>query len=111
MAVGALLIGLASGLLWRRLPATKNGLATFRLALLGGFVTALVGIAIVDQVALSSLIPYAVPIAGMIFVTVAFLTPLFASMVISPWLAIIPALFALGLGVALFGRGNVESGN
>jgi len=111
VAVGALLIGLASGLLWRRLRATKNGLATFRLALLGGFVTALVGIAIVDQVALSSLIPYAVPIAGMIFVIVALLTPLFASMVISPWLAIIPGLFALGLGVALFGRGNVESGD
>lgn len=110
VAVGALLIGLASGLLWRRLRATKNGLATFRLALLGGFITALVGIAIVDQVALSNLIPYAVPIAGMIFLTVAFLTPTFASMVISVWLAITPALFALVLGVALFGRGNVESG-
>ncbi len=109
VAVGALLIGLASGWLWRRLQAT-NGLAAFRWALLGGFVATLVGIGIVDQVALASLIPYAVPIAGMIFVTVAVLTPLFASTVISVWLAIIPALFALGLGVALFGRGNVASG-
>ena len=110
VAVGALVIGLVSGMLWRRLRATSNGLAAFRWAMVGGFVVSLVAIAIIDQVALSSLIPYAAPIAGVIFFTVGWFTPYLATLY---WSWLIPAvltLVALAMGVGLFGRGNVESG-
>ena len=110
VAVGAMVIGLVSGLLWRRLRATSNGLTAFRWALVGGFVASLLAIAIVDQIALSSLIPYAAPIAGVIFFTVGWFTPYFATLYWAWWIPAILVLVALAMGVGLFGRGNVASG-
>ena len=111
VAIGSLVIGLVSGLLWRRLRATDNGLTTFRWAMVGGFVVSLLAIGIIDQVALSSLIPYGAPIAGMIFFTVGWFTPFFATLHWSWWVPAVMALVALAMGVGLFGRGNVESGD
>ncbi len=110
VTVGALLIGLASGWLWRRVRATDNGLATFRWAMVGGFFAALIAIAIVDQTALGNLIGYGVPVAALIFVTVGLLTPYFATVHWPMWAVAIPVIVAFGLAVGLFGRGNVASG-
>ena len=111
VTIGALVIGLASGWLWRRLRATSNGLRIFRWAMVGGFVATVVAIAIVDQAALSRLIPYGTPVAIVLFATVGLLTPYFATMHWPVWVVAVPVVIALALAVGLFGRGNVPSGD
>lgn len=111
VTVGALLIGLASGWLWRRVRATNNALTTFRLAMVGGFVVTLVAIAIVDQVALSRLVPYGMPIGAVIFAAVGLLTPFFATHHWPAWAVAILVVIAVALALVLFGRGNVASGD
>ena len=111
VTLGALVVGLASGWLWRRVRATSNGLATFRWALVGAFVVTLVAVAIVDQVALSRLIPYGMPIAAVIFVVVGLLTPYLATHHWPVWTVAVLVVIALAVAVGLFGRGNVESGD
>lgn len=106
----SLLLGLVAGMLWRRLRATANARRTFGWAMAGGFLVAMMAIAVADQTVLSNLIAYATPIAALIFITLGFLTPLFAGVTASPWLVTIPVVIALGLGIGLFGRGNVASG-
>jgi hypothetical protein len=111
VAVGALLIGVASGWLWRRVRATDNGLSTYRWAVLGAFVVSIVAIAIVDQLALGRLISYASPLSVLIFGVVGLLTPFFATVHWPAWVTVIPVVIALALGAGLFGRGNVDSGD
>jgi YceI-like domain/5TMR of 5TMR-LYT len=110
VSIGAILIGLVSGLLWRRLRATDNGLRTFRWAMAGGFLVTLVAIAILDQAVLSNLISYAVPVDAVIFATIGLLTPLLASSHWPAWSVVIIVVATVGLAVGLFGKGNVESG-
>lgn len=110
VTVAALVVGLASGWLWRRVRAVSGGLSTFRWAVFGGFIAALIGIAIVDQVALANLIPYGGPIAAAVFASVGLLTPFFATHHFPPWGVAVLVVVAVALGIGLFGRGNVESG-
>jgi polyisoprenoid-binding protein YceI len=106
----SLAIGGVSGLLWRRLRATNNGLRTYGWTIAGGFFVSLIAIAIADQSMLSNLVRYAAPIAALIFITVGFLTPLLDGVTAPAWTAAIPIVLALAIGVGLFGRGNVASG-
>ncbi len=110
VTIGALLIGLASGALWRQVRATTNGLRTFRWAVVGGFVVTLIAIAIIDQVALARLIPYAMPIDAVIFGVIGLLTPYFSTMHWPSWLVAVPVVIVVVLAIGLFGRGNVASG-
>jgi polyisoprenoid-binding protein YceI len=70
----------------------------------------MLAVTIVDQTTLSNLVPYAAPLAAIIFVTLGFLTPLLSGVTSSMWLAAIPVAIAVVLGIGLFGRGNVASG-
>jgi polyisoprenoid-binding protein YceI len=110
VTVAALIVGLASGWLWRRVRATTRALPTFRWAVFGGLIAALVAIAIVDQVALANLIPYAGPIAAAVFASVGLLTPFFATHHFPGWGVAVLVVLAVALAIGLFGRGNVESG-
>lgn len=110
VAATSLTLGLVAGLLWRRLRASHRAELAFSIAMAAGWFVAMVAITIVDQAVLSNLIPYAAPIAAIIFVTLAFLTPVFARVTASMWLAAIPVAIAIALGIGLFGRGNVASG-
>ena len=76
----------------------------------GGWFVAMLAVTIVDQTTLSNLVPYAAPLAAIIFITLGFLTPLLSGVTSSMWLAAIPVAIALALGIGLFGRGNVASG-
>lgn len=111
VTIAALVIGVASGWLWRRVRATSGGLTTFRWAVFGGFVAALIAVAAVDQVALANLIPYGVPIAGAIFGSVGLLTPFFATHHWPPWGVALLVVAAVAVAIGLFGRGNVASGD
>lgn len=110
VAITALIIGMVSGLLWRRLRAMPNAQRTYRIAIGLGFLAAMTAVAITDQVLLSNLFLYALPLAGVIFLTVGLLTPVLATVTVSPWIAAIPVVLAIAAGIGFFGRGNVASG-
>jgi len=110
ITIVAMLIGLATGELWRRLRATNNGLRSFYLTVFAAFVLSIIVLVIIDRVALSNLIGYGVPVSGIVFLSVGLLTPAFSRAVVSPWLVLIPVVLALVLGIALFGRGKAASG-
>lgn len=99
----ALAIGAASGFLWRRLRATNNALRTFGWTVAGGFVITLVAITVADLTFVDDLAVYAVPLAAVVFITVGFITPLLDGVTTPSWVAIIPIVVALALGIALFG--------
>ena len=102
----ALAIGAASGFLWRRLRATNNALRTFGWTVAGGFLITLMAIAVADQTFVDSLVPYAVPLAALIFITVGFITPLLDGITAPSWVAIIPIVLALAIGIGLFGTNS-----
>ena len=97
----ALVLGAASGELWRRLRATNDGLRTFGWTTAGGFVVVLAAIVIADQTVVTDLTPYAAPVAAIIFASLGFLTPLIDGARSPMWVAAIPIVIALGLGVGL----------
>lgn len=100
----SLALGAVAGMLWRRLRATEGALRAFGWTMAGGFVVALMAIAVTDQTVLSNLIAYATPLVAILFITLGFLTPLFARVTSSPWLAAIPVVIALALGIGLIGQ-------
>jgi len=110
VVVASLLLGGISGLLWRRLRVDDNAIRVFGWTIAGGFVAAMAGVAIADQTALNNLVPYAAPLAAVIFITLGFVTPLLAGATSPTWVAAIPIIIALAVGIGLFGRGNVASG-
>lgn len=109
VVVIALAIGAASGLLWRRLRATENALRMFSWTIAGGFFIALIAITIADQTAVEDLVPFALPLAAVIFITVGFITPLLDGVTAPQWVAIIPIVIALAIGVAFLGRDTTAS--
>lgn len=110
VVVASLVLGGISGLLWRRLRVNDNAVRIFGWTMAGGFVAAMAGVAIADQTALNNLVPYATPVAAVIFITLGFLTPLLSGVAAPVWIAAIPIVVAVALGIGLFGRGNVASG-
>ena len=106
----SLVLGLIAGLLWRRLRASGNAMVAFGIAMGAGWFVAMIAVTIVDQTLLSNLIAYAAPLAAIIFISLGFLTPVFARVTAPMWVAAIPVVLALAFGIGLFGRGNVASG-
>jgi uncharacterized membrane protein len=98
----SLTLGWISGLLWRRLRAGNNAVNAFSWTIVGGFLVTLSAVLIVDQTVLSSLAPYAVPLAAIIFITLAFFTPVLARITAPKWSAVIPILLAFAIGIGLF---------
>ncbi len=111
ITVAALIIGALSGLLWRRIRATANALRTFALTMVGAFLITMMAAAIIDQTALDRFIPYAGAVALVIFLSVGLLTPVFSRAVVPTWVAFIPVVLALIIGLGLVGRGTSTSGD
>jgi polyisoprenoid-binding protein YceI len=110
VVLAALALGCVSGLLWRRIRVSHSALVIFGGTMAGGFVVAMAAVTLADRVLLNNFIPYAAPLAAVIFITLGFLVPLLAGVTAPVWIAAIPVVIAIGLGIGLFGRGNVASG-
>lgn len=110
VVLGSLVLGLIAGLLWRRLRASGNAMVAFGIAMGAGWFVAMIAVTIVDQTLLSNLIAYAAPLTAIIFISLGFLTPVFARVTAPVWVAAIPVVLALAFGIGFFGRGNVASG-
>lgn len=102
VVIVSLVLGLISGLLWRRLRATENASAIFAWTIVGGFAMTLAAVLVVDQTVLSSLAPYTVPLVAIIFITLAFFTPILSRVTAPTWITAVPVLLALAIGIGLF---------
>jgi predicted Co/Zn/Cd cation transporter (cation efflux family) len=102
VVIVSLVLGWISGLLWRKLRASDNASKTFSWTIAGAFFVTLAAVLIVDRTVLSSLVPYAVPLVAIIFITLAFFTPLLSRVTAPKWTAAIPILLALATGIGLF---------
>ena len=111
VVIASLVIGLLSGLLWRRLRAGSKPKTVYGWSMAGGFVAAMLGVTLGDMFILDNLLGYAAPLAAIIFISLGFLVPLLSASKAPIWIAAIPILIALGLGVGLFGKGNVADGD
>ena len=114
VTVGALLIGVAAGLhLWWWGEGTA-AVRTLRLTLAGLFAVVLAGSLLLDltpSAPLAGLTRFAVPLAAVICLIVGLLTPLLARPALRPaWTGAVSVLLALGLGLALVGQRDGESG-
>jgi hypothetical protein len=106
VTVVSLLIGLAAGELWRRLRASNNAMRIFLWAQAGALIIALLAITIVDRTFLGQLGPYALPLAIIVFASVALLTPLLAGSHLPSWSIWLLVAVALLIGAGLLGQGN-----
>ncbi len=102
VVIVALVLGWISGLLWQRLRASKSATKAFAWAITGAFAATLSAVVIAEQTVIQSLARYAVPVLAVIFITLAFFTPILSRVRSPRWIAAIPVLLALALGVGLF---------
>lgn len=102
-------LGVVAGGLWRRLRASRNAPRIFTWSMVGAFFVTLSAIALADFTVMSSLIPYAAPIAAIVFITLAFFVPMLSNVTAPTWIAIILIVVALGIGVGMLGRGQSTS--
>ena len=112
VAIAALVVGGISGLLWSRL---SGRLLWFLGALAGLLIIALV-IAFAGNTQLDRMVSFMVPLAVIVIVVCAVLTPLLASFFLKPtigllkWSPVVAVIVALVVGFALVTQGDAESG-
>ena len=112
VAVAALVVGVISGLLWSRL---SDRLLWFLAGLAAIFVIALV-IAFAGNTQLDRMVSYMVPLAAIVVVVCAVLTPLLASLFLKTtigllkWSPAVAVVIALVVGFGLVTQGDAESG-
>ena len=111
VTVAALVVGGVSGLLWSRL---SDRLLWFLVALAGIFVIALI-IAFAGNTQLDRMVTYMVPLAAIVVIVCALLTPLLASFFLKPtigllkWSPLVAVIVALAVGFPLMTQGDTES--
>lgn len=111
VTVAAIVLGLLSGWLWRSIRVSRNPIRVFAWTMVGGFVVAMMAISFGHLFLLDNLVDFATPIAALIFLTLGFLIPVFSRVTAPNWIAYAVVLIAISVGIALFGRGNVASGD
>ncbi len=105
VVVTSIVVGLVAGGLWRRLRASRTAPRTFAWTMVGGFFVTLAAIALVDLTAMPSLMPYAGPLTAIVFITLGFFTPMLSRVTAPAWIALVPIVVALAIGIGLLGRG------
>ncbi len=110
VALTSLALGIVAGALWRRIRLADNAKRLFGWTMAGGWFVSMLAVTIIDQTVLSNLVAYAAPIAAIIFITLGFLVPILSTVTAPRWIAVVAVLAAIAVGVGLFGRGNVASG-
>ena len=108
---GGLLVGLASGVIWKIAGRSQRRAYLFFPVWAAGFGITLV-IAIAGESQLDRSISYIVPLAAIVFAVTGALTPLLASSLVSTrwWVVLLAVVAAVGVGVGLASMGDQESG-
>jgi len=102
VTVVALILGVLSGLVWRRVRATPNGSRNFVIAMVAGLVVILSTLAIIEWTAGGGWFNYLALIVSIIFLSVILLTPVISRAVAPFWAAMIPVALAIVVAVGLF---------
>ncbi|MEA2023228.1 MAG: hypothetical protein U9N79_02925 [Actinomycetota bacterium] len=102
VSVVAMLIGVLSGFVWRRVRATTNGARTFVIAMVAGLLVVLSTLAIIEWTAGGGWFTYTALVAGVIFLSVTLLTPVISRAVAPIWAAMIPVVLAAVVALGLF---------
>ena len=111
VAIGSLIVGAASGTLWRLLANSRKRRVTF--ALVWGIAFGLAALfALVGETQLDHFLGFVLPLAAIVFPLTGLLTALLAKtqLVGKRWLAPVAVAIALAVGIPLAGRGDEESG-
>ena len=111
VVMGALLVGVAAGTVWRMLASHRN--RPIRFAVLWATAFALVALlSFAGETQLDRFLVFVLPLAAIVFVLTGLLTPLIArsSIVRRWWLALAAVVFAFVIGIGLAGQGEQESG-
>ena len=111
VTVGAIIAGVAAGLLWRVVASRERDALLY----VGALAIVTIVVAAVAFAAASTLdrsVSYVVPLAGVVFGTLAVVPPLLSQRLRrrGTLIAALALVFALTLGAALSGQGDAESG-
>ena len=109
VTTGTLVLALAGGYLWRTLSGRANAPLLFAAAMGVGFL-AWIGVAFAAETQLARMVSFTVPLAAIAFGGVALLTPLLAAIASRRWVVLAALAVAVGVGAALAGNGDAESG-
>ena len=111
VVIGALLVGIVAGILWRALANNRRRTLVFVLLWATGFALAVI-FAVAGETQLKRFMSFVLPLAAIIFSVTGVLTIALARTPPSRlrWLPIPAIVLALALGIALAGRGDEESG-
>ena len=113
VGVGALLVGLAAGAVWRVLEGVTRRREVYAAVAIGAFGLAAVG-GVAAEALLEGSIEFIIPLAAIVFALSAPLPPILERLEFSPpWpgaLASVAAVAALAISIGLSGQGDEESG-
>jgi polyisoprenoid-binding protein YceI len=113
VTVGALPAGIAAGALWWALRDRPRAPLLFAAVMLAAFVLVAAGALAYETApsALDRVASFSIPLAAIVFATLALLVPVLSRPQLRPmWTAPAATVAALVLGIALAGRGDAESG-
>lgn len=111
VTIVALLLGLATGVVWRRFHDEDDSRRKLLIFAGGGFLLAVVVLILLEIAALDRFISFGVPLAAIIFAALGFLTPRFTDMSMPQWTPLVGIVVALVVGGALVSFGDAESGD
>ena len=108
---GALAVGLGAGVFWRALDGRGRRPAILLVSMTLAFGLVAVA-AVAGETQLERSVSYIVPLAAIVFGLTGALTLLFlhANVALPRWVTVLIVLLAIGLGIALAGQGDQESG-
>ena len=111
VVLGALVAGIATGVVWRTLGSDRTRSGRFAILLVAGFAVVAL-LAVLGEKQLDHFAAFVLPLAAIVFLLTGLLTPLMApsSTLKRWWLAPAVVVLALAVGIGLAGQGDQESG-
>ena len=111
VTVASLVVGIASGLLWRFLADNPRRLQYYAGGLAGAFVVVAV-VAVVGNMWLERFALFTIPLAAIVFALSGILAPMVGGIsgAAVRGLAVVLLIASVGLGIGLAGQGDTESG-
>ena len=111
VVIGALITGIASGVIWRVLSNRRNRLFIFTVLWAIGFIFAGF-VAVAGETQLDHFLTFVLPLAAIVFSVTGLLTVLisWAKVALRWWMTLAAVVIALAVGITLAGQGDQESG-
>ena len=111
VTVASLVVGIASGLLWKALADNPRRLLYYAGGLAAAFVVVAV-VAVVGSMWLERFAAFTIPLAAIVFALSGILAPMVGGISVAAvrGLAVVLLIASVGLGIGLAGQGDTESG-